>query len=370
MKTTITLNKNLDGGDSEYADVLLASPIFNSIKNRCMPFFLTFDKILHKSLNVNSVRELLSKLGKTYTINGNWTFTITKKSLIVLYVEVMSNANEYIKYVVRIHSEERNELESIYQVLEGYFPKLSENIVCEVHWFYDSGRYDYQTIIEMLSDTIHAEAYPFIQNFENVIRDYVASDESVLLLIGEPGTGKSRLIRYIIKKLAEYRNKNHIKVYYSASNNVLDNDSMYGDFRNSNAEAIILEDADLLLSSRTDGNNVMTRLLAASDSFINTSTNKKIIMTTNLSGLHNTDAALLRPGRCFGVIETRKFTRDEAKVLLDKIAANNTIALENEFYTLAEVYRLISPQLSTVRQLSDTSRFIHSVKNSMGFVAC
>ena len=88
-----------------------------------------------------------------------------------------------------------------------------------------------------------------------------------------------------------------------------------------------------------------------------------------MASLNGTDDALLRPGRCFGVIETRKFTRNEAQRFFEAIAPGRNIVLENELYTLAELYRLLSPHAESVRQLSDSARYKLASKRSMGFAA-
>ena len=43
---------------------------------------------------------------------------------------------------------------------------------------------------------------------------------------------------------------------------------------------------------------------------------RKIIFTTNLHNIGDIDEALVRPGRCFGVIRTRALALDEARDLL------------------------------------------------------
>src|SRR5208337_3828937 len=47
---------------------------------------------------------------------------------------------------------------------------------------------------EQLNDVVYSESYPYIENLNNYIDDYLNSNESVLLLIGQSGTGKTRLI--------------------------------------------------------------------------------------------------------------------------------------------------------------------------------
>lgn len=370
MNTTFLINKVLQGDEAEFGQMLMLAPLMNKVRTMVLPYFWTFERIISNSMDANDLRQGLTALGDVYSINGNWTFMLNKHCLVSMEAERMYQANEYTKYTMSVHASSRTHLETVTEKIRALFPSVrNQDLMCEVQWYYGSGNYDYESVYELLNDVIVPEAYPFIPNMQATIREYAQSNESVLLLIGEPGTGKSRLIRYIIRTMAEMQDTQHIKVYYTSNGLLLSGDSIYSDFRTSSASAFILEDADLHLSARTDGNDVMTKLLSTSDSFVSASTNKKIILTTNLSSLNGTDDALLRPGRCFGVIETRKFTRGEAQRFLEVAAPGKQVMLENELYTLAELYRLISPHAESVRQLSDSARYKLASKRGIGFAA-
>jgi Cdc6-like AAA superfamily ATPase len=50
-----------------------------------------------------------------------------------------------------------------------------------------------------LDEVVYPEAYPYIENFDSYIEAYLDHKAPVLILNGSPGTGKTRLIRYILK---------------------------------------------------------------------------------------------------------------------------------------------------------------------------
>jgi ATP-dependent 26S proteasome regulatory subunit len=81
----------------------------------------------------------------------------------------------------------------------------------------------------------------------------------------------------------------------------------------------------------------MYNFLTASNSIIiNYFKQKKIILSTNLSDINSIDEALLRPGRCFDIIETRHLSDQEAITLL-KILKKTDKLLEKK-YTIAEIF--------------------------------
>jgi SpoVK/Ycf46/Vps4 family AAA+-type ATPase len=74
---------------------------------------------------------------------------------------------------------------------------------------------------------------------------------------------------------------------------------------------IVVEDADALLRPRSEGNLIMPELLNETDG-IGSNHTRKIIFTTNLASISDIDEALTRAGRCYGVINCRLLTPEEA----------------------------------------------------------
>jgi SpoVK/Ycf46/Vps4 family AAA+-type ATPase len=74
---------------------------------------------------------------------------------------------------------------------------------------------------------------------------------------------------------------------------------------------IVVEDGDSLLTPRSQGNIMMPELLNETDG-IGSNHTRKLVITTNVAHIRDIDEALMRPGRCYGVIECRLLTPDEA----------------------------------------------------------
>lgn len=180
-----------------------------------------------------------------------------------------------------------------------------DSIFCS--WKYPVGNNLKTAMINIQNSVIHDEFYPYIEDgCDRFFSSYVDDSASILILYGPPGTGKTSFLRNFI-----HTKRRRVVLTYDKS--LIESDDFMADFMvGSDYDTLIIEDADNLLMSRESGNMVMDKFLNMGDGLIKLP-NKKIIFTTNLSQVAKIDAALLRPGRCFGAIEFRSLTPAEAE---------------------------------------------------------
>lgn len=207
---------------------------------------------------------------------------------------------------------------------------------CDLSWYLKiDGRTRHYNMLEYLDDIFYSESYPYI-DCDKFIDDYLKSEAPVLVLIGPPGTGKTKLIRQIIREVAVKEKNNITSVLFTSSREIIEQGQIYLDLLFGEYKFLILEDIDFHLKSRNEGNHSLYSLLSVSSGLLsNCITNKKIILSTNLPNIRDIDDALLRPGRCFEVLNTKHLTKDEAKVVAKLI---NKKLPEKKKYSLAEIY--------------------------------
>jgi hypothetical protein len=233
-----------------------------------------------------------------------------------------------------------NEAKAFIASVDALF-KRAENLI---EWIYSS-RGDSISVPLSYREAVPG-AYPWLPTtLEQYIDSYMDSAASVLILIGPPGTGKTTFIKNLI-----HRSGGDAQVTYDET--VMSGDQLFAGFIESEAKFLIMEDADAFLKSRADGNTMMHRFLNVSDGLISAQ-DKKLVFSTNLPSIHDIDSALLRPGRCFDIIEFRALTRNEAKPIAEQY---NLSIPDGPSITLGELFN--------TQPSGEASNF----KRPMGFV--
>lgn len=180
---------------------------------------------------------------------------------------------------------------------------------------------------------VHKEFYPFLpaNDCHELMADYIDSSASILILTGAPGTGKTSLLRDTI-----LRHKLRGIVTYDKE--LLESDRMFVKFITGTYNILIIEDADALLSSREHyGNQCMDRFLNVSSGLVSQQVKKKkIVLTTNTTDVAKIDEALVRRGRCYGILEFRTLSYEEA-VVAAKVAGVKEPKDSHLEYSLADL---------------------------------
>lgn len=150
--------------------------------------------------------------------------------------------------------------------------------------------------------------YPFLKDdLTDYFDKFLASDSSILLLIGPAGTGKSTFTRSLILHTQQPASLVYDPDTIMAS-------STLDHFYSSTHRILAVEDADAFLGKREEGNQHLAGYLNYADGIIKDPA-KKLVISTNLGSTSKIDSALIRKGRCYDILTFRPLTQTEIDIV-------------------------------------------------------
>jgi hypothetical protein len=181
------------------------------------------------------------------------------------------------------------------------------------------------------------------EQFVERLREMLPRGGGLTLLRGEPGTGKSTYLRFLLAQLR----RTH-RFYYLPANafHLLTNPAMVEfwlqegkDHKGRGGRVVIIEDAERLLMERAaDNRDALSNLLNLADGFLGDALQLHIIATVNCP-LERIDPALLRPGRLLASYAFERLTEQQAKKLAVAEGLTPPVTTdEQSTYSLADLY--------------------------------
>mgnify|MGYP002620259757 CR=1 FL=1 len=156
------------------------------------------------------------------------------------------------------------------------------------------------------------------------------NQKGLILLHGEPGTGKTTYIRHLTRLIRK-------KIIFMPPqfSVMMDTNTFLGLMSKYPDSVLIIEDADNIITDRKGGNNIsIPGLLNIADGLLSYYLKTRIISTFNCN-LSSIDPALMRKGRLIAMYEFKKLKCDKAQKLAKKL--NLPLSIEQDT-TLAEIY--------------------------------
>lgn len=171
------------------------------------------------------------------------------------------------------------------------------------------------------------------------------TESGMILLHGEPGTGKTTYVKHLICK---YREKEFIFIQNDFVRDLLKPSFVAFLLRNKNA-ILIIEDAEKVVVSRENGSDdsVVSTILQLTDGLFSDFLNIKIICTFN-TNIERIDKALLRKGRMIAKYKFTPLSREKTAALAKKLGYDDVTGS----LTLADIFGLGKQEFSNAPRKS------------------
>ena len=230
-------------------------------------------------------------------------------------------------------------------------------------YFMNGGQLDHNSNHVKMKDFayISEKYYPYIDT-QIMFDQFFTGTENILLLVGEPGLGKSKMSTLALKHAYENSDKlpydkleinpalenQFVSVVYVKSTDVLVNDKFWREMSKMQADICIIDDLDYMLTKRDSEvmsvddakkNDFLNQFLSFTDGVEKTKT--KFIITTNQK-YSDIDAALLRKGRLFDILELRSLDPHEAL----EIWKDNELK-DEEFHQVFHTHEILPADLGS-----------------------
>ena len=266
-----------------------------------------------------------------YSVGKTNTYKKYKSSQLRMYARGNS-----LELIVSIYCQSEEICNEIWKIFTKYNQDDTETTLYFQSFYMNNGQLDESTkvIKEETLNYISKSYYPYIET-DTMFEQFFTGDENILVVVGTPGLGKSKMsslmLKYAFKntdklpydKLIENTelDEQFISVIYVKSTDVLSNDKFWRTLSSNKVDVVILDDLDYMLTKRDSEvmtsedqvkNNFLNQFLSFTDGVEKNKT--KFIITTNQS-YDEIDTALLRKGRLFDILELRKLSLSESEVI-------------------------------------------------------
>jgi hypothetical protein len=166
--------------------------------------------------------------------------------------------------------------------------------------------------------------------FDRIVEHLGKNKNGLVLLSGDPGTGKSTFIKYLTTKT----DRKVIYISSGAAEQLTNPDFLSFIMRHRNS-ILLLEDAEKVLRSRsTQDNEAISNILNITDGILGDCLNIMVIATFNIDR-ENIDPALVRKGRLLLEHHFKALPAEDCNLILEDIGSDRRT---EEPMTLAEIY--------------------------------
>lgn len=185
----------------------------------------------------------------------------------------------------------------------------------------------------------------FVEIDHIISQSFEKTESGMILLYGDPGTGKTSYIKHLICK---YMDKEFIFIQNDFVQDLL-NPSFISFLLHQKNAILIIEDAERVVVSRENSSNdsVVSTLLQLTDGLFSDFLNIKIICTFN-TNIDRIDKALLRKGRMIAKYRFAPLSPEKTAALAEKLGHEKV----SGGLTLADIFRREKPGFDQIEKKS------------------
>lgn len=290
-----------------------------------------------KSKYSGDIREYLEKSGyrvvsiKNYGWESTTFFIDENESRHMMIVTSVDGKDEKKRRRCEVFADSEEKLELLHTLMEGG-PKLVNNSeVGILRNEYGELMIDYIDIPIPNFDLALNYGASFVETNQIIKSKLGEGKKGLYLLYGDPGTGKTTYLRYLMNTLKR-------KMIIIPNNLIgqLDGPALVSLLMNHKKSILIIEDSESVLQSREEGNNVAPTIINMTDGIVGDILEVAIIATFNVKK-STIDAALLRKGRLHFEHEFKALSVRDSQALLDDLGIPHKT---KKGMTLADIYNL------------------------------
>jgi DNA replication protein DnaC len=328
---TLNIGSVFNRGSNSYSGVMLYMYCFNSIPN-----IISESNIDCVKANEWFTQKYTDQIDQQFTIsrcfNGSKTaqlddafYLLSDKTLVFFNsaeeeVRILygTNGGEYARKLadeINTHKTDTHEQTQIYLLVNKATQLGTQAMIVSQRDFNISDNYneDFASVHQVIAGRLNRN-----------------NDKGLVLLHGQPGTGKTSYIRY----LASLVSKKMIFMPPAMVSSITNASLLRVLIDNPNS-ILIIEDAENVIVGRdTNGNSPVSTLLNISDGLLSDCLNIQIICSFN-TDLSKVDKALMRKGRLIAKYEFKELTKYKSQKLSDKLGFDTQI---KESMTLTSIY--------------------------------
>jgi Cdc6-like AAA superfamily ATPase len=243
----------------------------------------------------------------------------TNKSSV--YISLVSNGSE------SFYEEVRNDIISRYK--KEIVPQNNVHLVVTAHGGYDIESFD---LPKQRIDIEMNYGKEFVQVHQTILGALnKQKGKGLVLLHGDPGTGKTHYLKYLASKV---RDKRVLFIPPFLADFITSPDMVPFLIQNSNS-ILFIEDAERVITDRNEnGSNGVSNILNITDGILSDVLNIQVVATFNMDK-KRIDSALLRKGRLIAEHKFKALTIDETNRLLKHLGSDY---VSEKAMTLTEIY--------------------------------